>query len=182
MYTAADAKPDSVKNLPTRLMDCVDCHNRPTHTFSLPERAVNKAMAAGEISPSLPFIKKKGTELLKGSYASQQQAEASISGGLDQFYKESQPAVYAARREDISRAAKSLVAIYNRNVFPSMKVTWGTYPNNIGHMDFPGCFRCHDDNHVAEGGKKIGQDCNTCHQMLAMDEPSPKILTDLGLQ
>lgn len=182
VYTAADAKPDSVKNLPTRLMDCVDCHNRPTHTFSLPERAVNKAMAAGEISPSLPFIKKKGTELLKGSYASQQQAEASISGGLDQFYKESKPAVYAARREDISRAAKSLVAIYNRNVFPSMKVTWGTYPNNIGHMDFPGCFRCHDDNHVAEGGKKIAQDCDTCHQMLAMDEPSPKILTDLGLQ
>ncbi len=182
VYMAADAKPETVRNLPARLMDCMDCHNRPTHTFSLPDRAVNKAMAAGEISPTLPFIKKKGSELLKGSYSSQQQAEAAISSGLVAFYKESQPAVYAARKEDIARAARALVAIYNRNVFPSMKVTWGTYPNNIGHMDFPGCFRCHDDNHVAEGGKKIAQDCNTCHQMLAMDEPSPKILGDLGLQ
>jgi hypothetical protein len=182
VYVAADAKPDALKNLPARQMDCMDCHNRPTHTFSLPERAMNKAMAAGEISPTLPFIKKKGTELLKGSYASQEQAEAAITAGLDKFYKESQPAVYSVRRGDISRSGKALVAIYDRNVFPQMKVTWGSYPNNLGHMDFPGCFRCHDDNHVAAGGKKIVQDCNTCHQMLAMDEPSPKILTDLGLQ
>ncbi len=182
VYVAADAKPDSLKNLPSRLMDCMDCHNRPTHTFSLPERAVNKAMAAGEISPTLPFVKKKGTELLKASYGSQEQADAAIMAGLDEFYKQSQPAVYAARRDDIARAGKALTAIYNRNVFPFMKVAWGTYPNNIGHTDFPGCFRCHDDNHVASGGKKIAQDCNTCHQMLAMDEPAPKILTDLGLQ
>jgi hypothetical protein len=62
-----------------------------------------------------------------------------------------------------------------------MKVTWGLYPNNVGHTDFPGCFRCHDDQHAA-GEKKISQDCNTCHQLLAMDEPAPKILSDLGLE
>jgi nitrate/TMAO reductase-like tetraheme cytochrome c subunit len=182
VYMAADAKPDALKNIETRLMDCMDCHNRPTHTFAMPDKAMNKAMAAGEIPPTLPFIKKKGTELLKGSYATQEQADAAIMAGLDRFYKDSQPAVYGSRHEDIVKAGKALVAIYNRNVFPGMKVNWGSYPNNLGHMDFPGCFRCHDDNHAAAGGKKIVQDCNTCHQMLAMDEPSPKILTDLGLQ
>ncbi|MGE5567991.1 MAG: cytochrome c3 family protein [Rhodospirillales bacterium] len=182
VYLAAGAKAEEVNNLPTRLMDCMDCHNRPTHTFSLPEREINKAMAAGDISPSLPFVKKKGTELLKATYSSHKEAEAAIAAGLDGFYKENHPEVYAGRREDIARAAASLVSIYKRNVFPAMKVTWGTYPNNIGHMDFPGCFRCHDDEHAAADGKKIGQDCSSCHQILAMEEPSPKILTDLGLQ
>jgi len=182
VYLASGAKAEEVNNLPTRLMDCMDCHNRPTHTFSLPEREINKAMAADDISPSLPFVKKKGTELLKASYGSHEEAAAAITAGLEGFYKEHHPDVYAGRRDDIARAAASLVSIYKRNVFPAMRVTWGTYPNNIGHMDFPGCFRCHDDDHVAADGKKIGQDCNSCHQILAMEEESPKILTDLGLQ
>jgi hypothetical protein len=75
-----------------------------------------------------------------------------------------------------------VAAIYNRNVFPDMKVTWGTYPNNLGHMDFVGCFRCHDDQHADKDGKTVPQDCSACHQILAMDEPSPKILVDLGLE
>jgi hypothetical protein len=156
-------------------MDCMDCHNRPTHAYELPERAVNEAMASGAISPALPFVKKRGVELLKKSYASQAQAEQAIRAAFRQFYPASPPA-------QVSNAIDALIAIYGRNVFPEMKVTWGTYPNNLGHMDFPGCFRCHDDNHAAADGKKIVQDCNTCHQMLAMDEPAPKILTDLGLQ
>jgi hypothetical protein len=182
IYTATGAKPDALKNLPARQMDCMDCHNRPTHVFALPERAVNKALASGEISQSLPFVKKQGVEILKKAYASQEEAAASIPAALESYYKANQPAVYAARRADIDRASKALVAIYARNVFPEMKVTWGTYPNNVGHTDFPGCFRCHDDNHAAAGGQKITNDCNTCHQLLAMDEPSPKILADLGLQ
>jgi hypothetical protein len=63
-----------------------------------------------------------------------------------------------------------------------MKVTWGAYPNNLGHNDFPGCFRCHDDQHAAAGGRKVTQDCNTCHNLLAMEEASPKILGELGLE
>lgn len=175
VYVAADAKPEALKNLPTRLMDCMDCHNRPTHAFQLPERAVNNALASGAISPSLPYIKKRGVELLKKSYASQAEAARAIPAALQQLYNGSQPA-------EVARAAQALVAIYSRNVFPEMKVTWGTYPTNVGHTDFPGCFRCHDDNHSSADGKKIVQDCNTCHQLLAMDDPAPKILTDLGLQ
>ena len=74
-----------------------------------------------------------------------------------------------------------MLAIYNRNIFPDMNVTWGTYPINIGHTDFPGCFRCHDDGTTPQDGTKITQDCSACHNLLAMDEASPKILTDLGI-
>jgi hypothetical protein len=175
IYVASDARPEALKKLPTRLMDCVDCHNRPTHTLELPERAVNKALASGAISPSLPFVKKRGVELLKKSYASQEVAAKAIPAALHEWYRDNQSA-------EVARAAQALVVIYSRNVFPEMKVTWGTYPNNVGHTDFPGCFRCHDDNHSAADGKKIVQDCNTCHQLLTMDDPAPKILTDLGLQ
>lgn len=175
VFVAAEAKPDALKQLPTRLMDCMDCHNRPTHTLELPERAVNEALASGAISPSLPFVKKRAVELLKKTYTSQEEAARAIPAALREAYRDRQP-------PEVARAAQALVAIYSRNVFPQMKVTWGTYPNNVGHTDFPGCFRCHDDNHSAAGGKKIVQECNTCHELLAMDDPAPKILTDLGLQ
>jgi hypothetical protein len=181
VYTAADAKPDSLKNLAVRQMDCVDCHNRPTHTFQLPERAVDQAMSAGAIPPTLPFIKKTAVEVLRKNYSSREEAAVAIPGAIEKFYQGGQPAVYTSRRGDIEQAGKGVLAIYNRNVFPHMRVTWGTYPNNLGHMDFPGCFRCHDGNHAAPDGKTVANDCNTCHQTLAMDEASPKILTDLGL-
>ena len=86
----------------------------------------------------------------------------------------------SARRQ-WSSTARNLLAIYNRNVFPEMKVTWGIYPNNIGHTDFPGCFRCHDDSHASADGRKVTQDCGACHSLLAMEEAAPKILTDLGV-
>ncbi len=79
------------------------------------------------------------------------------------------------------RRAESVLAIYNRNVFPDLKVSWGTYPNNLGHTDFPGCFRCHDGSHTTRDGKTIAQDCNSCHEPLAMDEASPEILKTLGI-
>jgi len=74
-----------------------------------------------------------------------------------------------------------VLAIYDRNIFPEMNVTWGKYPLNIGHTDFPGCFRCHDGSHNAKDGQSITQDCNACHNLLAMDEANPKVLTDLGI-
>ncbi len=180
-YWAAGATPEQVKNLPVRIMDCMDCHNRPTHAFDLPERAVDHAMTEGEISPTLPFIKRRSVELLKASYASREEAAARIPSALHAFYRDNYPQVYEAQRPQIERAAQAVVAIYLRNVFPEMKVAWGTYPNHIGHTDFPGCFRCHDEAHTSSAGKTITQDCSACHQVLAMDEPAPKILTDLGL-
>jgi formate-dependent nitrite reductase cytochrome c552 subunit len=181
-FRAADVKPEAVKDLQRRVMDCMDCHNRPTHTLELPERAVDRALALGEISPSLPFVKKVGVDLLKKPYSSQAEAGASLPAALAQYYKEKYLDLYNQRRAEISRSARALLAIYDRNVFPEMKVTWGSYPNNIGHTDFTGCFRCHDDAHAASDGRKIKQDCAACHELLAMEEPAPKILTDLGIQ
>ena len=174
VYTASDAKPESLKNLPLRQMDCMDCHNRPTHTFQLPERAVDLAMDAGVISPALSFIKKVAVEALRKEYKSQAEADAGIAGTIEGHYKTSDPAL-------VARAARAVVAIYDRNVFPNMHIAWGAYPNNLGHMDFPGCFRCHDGSHTSADGRTIPNDCDTCHKTLAMDEANPKILTDLGL-
>jgi hypothetical protein len=63
-----------------------------------------------------------------------------------------------------------------------MKVTWGTHPNNIGHNNSPGCFRCHDGNHSSKSGVTITNDCSACHNLLVSDEQHPKLLTDLGMQ
>jgi formate-dependent nitrite reductase cytochrome c552 subunit len=180
-YTAKDAKPAAIKNFPVREMDCMDCHNRPTHAFSLPDRAVDQALSTGDISASLPYIKKKAVELLKTPYPSNQAAASAIPAALAKYYRESYAEVYGGRRAEIERSAGAVVAIYNRNVFPAMKLNWGNYPNNVGHTDFPGCYRCHDGQHLSAKGSAVTQDCNSCHQLLAMDEAMPKILTDLGL-
>jgi hypothetical protein len=181
VYLAPDATPQSLAKLPMRLMDCMDCHNRPTHAFELPEPAVDHALAAGLIDPSLPFAKKVSVEILRKDYRSRAEAAAAIPAGFRGFYRQHHPDISQQRPAEISRSAEALLAIYQRNVFPEMKVTWGTYPNNLGHSDFTGCFRCHDDAHSSPDGKKITQDCNTCHRLLAMEEAAPKILTDLGL-
>jgi hypothetical protein len=172
----------SVANLPRYRMECVDCHNRPTHAFELPDRAVDEALGMGRISPTLPFIKKKALELLKASYSNNEEAARLIPVELARFYKHSAPAISSQRAADISNAASEIAAIYNRNVFPDLKVTWGTYPNNLGHTDFPGCFRCHDGSHsTADRKATITQDCNTCHEPLAVEERAPEVLKTLGL-
>jgi hypothetical protein len=180
-YTSTDAKGAMPGNFDVREMDCIDCHNRPTHAYQLPDRAVDLKLADGSISPALPFAKKTAVAVLKAAYASRAEAEARIPAAFATFYREKYPAVYTAARSDVERSAQGVLAVYQRNIFPEMNVTWGSYPNNIGHTDFPGCFRCHDDSHVAAGGAKVTQDCGACHNMLAMEEAQPKVLLDLGL-
>ena len=180
--TRTFAAPDPQGHSVTKYeMQCVDCHNRPTHAFELPERAMDKAMAGGNIAVTLPFIKKKGVEVLKTAYASSEEATDKLPKTVVAYYQQNYPDIYARRSEDIGQAARAVLAIYNRNVFPDLKVTWGTYPNNLGHTDFPGCFRCHDGTHTAADGKTITQDCNVCHEPLAMEEASPEILKTLGI-
>lgn len=181
IFVSPDSSHDPAKELPKFEMQCVDCHNRPTHTFDLPERAMDKALALGDIPATLPFIKKEGVELLKANYATSAEAAAKLPAALVDFYQHNYPDVYAKRQADVGKAGRTVLAIYQRNVFPELKVTWGTYPNNLGHMDFPGCFRCHDGSHVAGDGKAISQDCSACHQPLAIEETSPEILKTLGI-
>jgi hypothetical protein len=165
-----------------RVMDCMDCHNRPSHTFEMAERALDHAFQNNLIPATLPFAKKTGMEVLKASYATRDDAAQKLPAAFAAWYRQNQPAVYAQRATEVEAAGKQVFAVWSRNVFPEMNVTWGTYPNNIGHTDFPGCFRCHDGAHTAADGRTIGQDCNTCHNILAMEEQSPKVLTELGVE
>jgi len=180
-YMAADASADTIKDLPRYQMQCVDCHNRPTHTFELPDRAIDNAMALGLLPSTLPFLKKEGLELLKTDYASNDEATTRIPAALTAYYRETYPAIASERAADVASAASTLAGIYNTNVFPDLGVTWGLYPNNLGHEAFPGCFRCHDEEHKTAGGKTITQDCGTCHEAVAIEESSPEVLKTLGL-
>jgi len=181
-FLAAGSNDTSIASLSRYRMECVDCHNRPTHTFELPDRAVDAELGLGRISWSLPFIKKKAMELLRTNYASSEDAARTIPATLSQFYRDRYPDISLQRSGEISRAGAELAGIYNRNVFPDLKVTWGTYPNNLGHTDFPGCFRCHDGWHsTADAKSTITQDCNTCHEPLAVEEGNPEVLKTIGL-
>jgi NapC/NirT cytochrome c family protein len=165
-----------------RAMDCVDCHNRPTHAFDLPENAVNRQMSAGVISPELPFVRKEAVELLKAEYPDRDTAKRQITEALNNFYHTKYSAVYDTRRALVQQAANGISDIYLRNIFPEMKMTWGIHVNNLGHNDSPGCFRCHDGSHTSTDGKTIANDCETCHSLLAMEEENPKVLKDIGLK
>ena len=146
-FVVAGTTPEQLAKGERRRMDCMDCHNRPSHVIApTPERAVNDAMATGSIPLTLPFIHRESVKALK----------AGNPAMLRDFYR-SEP------RAQVDRAVMAVQDIYQRNVFPAMNVMFGTYPNNIGHIDSPGCFRCHDDDHKSNDGKKIGQDCETCH-------------------
>ncbi len=183
-YVSTDVKttPGQLRRGEHRTMDCMDCHNRPSHTFQMPEKAVDRAMAAGRISPGLPFVRKQTLALLKTSYPDREAASAAIAEKLAEFYRTSYPEIYRSRRAQVEAAADQTRQIYLQNVFPAMKIGWGTYPNDLGHDDFPGCFRCHDGNHKSKDGKVITQDCDACHELLAQDENNPKILADLGMK
>jgi hypothetical protein len=178
IYTRADA---GKNGLAPREMDCIDCHNRPSHMFQMPDRAVDKAMEDGEISATLAFAKKQSVAILKTAYASTSEATRSIPAAFGNFYRDKYPDIYGQRTSVVRSSAQGLLNIYARNVFPEMNVKWGVYPNNLGHTDFPGCFRCHDGSHNSPDGKTISQDCTACHNPLAIDEVNPKILTDLGI-
>jgi nitrate/TMAO reductase-like tetraheme cytochrome c subunit len=181
-YLAEGAKPEQVASLEKHTMQCVDCHNRPTHDFLPAEKALDRAIALGRISTTLPFIRKQGLAALKDRYASNAEAAQKIPAAIEAYYAQAYPQLAAERKADIADAGRAILATYDRNVFPDQRVTWGTYANNLGHTDSPGCFRCHDGSHATPDGKgTIGQDCGVCHNVLTQDEASPEILKTLGV-
>jgi len=165
-YFAEGVAPSEYANRERRRMDCMDCHTRPSHPFAASaSRAVNEAMALGAIPKDLPFVKREVVAALEEKHPNQQVAADAIAARLREVYRKNYGKVYMERREHVERAVQEAQRLYRRNVFPAMNVTWGSYPNNIGHMDFPGCFRCHDENHKTAGGAVIRQDCELCHKI-----------------
>ncbi len=142
-----------------RTMDCIDCHNRPTHQFHSPERALNDALTSGELDSALPEIKLNGIDVLTGEYETEGEALRAIDAKLT--------AAYPDAGEALEKAISAIQTIYARNIFPEMKVSWEGYPDHIGHMITPGCFRCHNGDHENEQGRVITRDCASCHSIIA---------------
>ncbi len=153
-------------------MDCMNCHNRPTHIFNSPSYSMNLALGTGRIDPTLPTIKQNGVELLSKHYESTTLALKGIEDGLNKFYEENHTGLTNHKADSISDAVIEIQDIYLNNFFPRMKVRWDIYPNNIGHLNFPGCFRCHDGLHKSADGKVITKECTSCHTIISQGTPS----------
>ncbi len=166
-----------------RVMDCVDCHNRPTHIYRPPAEEIDLLLAAGKIDTSLPYIKREGVRIIEeADYETHDEARIGITETLNAFYRENYPDVLAQNAVAVTAAADALGDVYSWNVFPHMKVRWDTYPNHSGHppvrdrQDAPGCFRCHNRQHQTAEGERISRSCDLCHTVLAQREEDPEIL------
>ncbi|MBI4702736.1 MAG: NapC/NirT family cytochrome c [Deltaproteobacteria bacterium] len=160
---ATQLSAEQVAALPRHEMDCMDCHNRPSHGFAPPEGAVDRAIAFGAISPELPWIKKLAVDALVRPYRARAEAHDGIPQEIRSFYRTRYPELAARQAAVLDQAVAAVVEIFERSNFPEMNVGWSTYPDNIGHRHWPGCFRCHDGRHVSDDGKKLNSSCTACH-------------------
>ena len=174
IYTDSENKLSQAKldSLETRVMDCLDCHNRPSHNYKAPQNFIDKLMSEGKISKTLPGIKKVAMEVLYPEYSTKDSAFMAITSKITNFYQKSYPDLITSRKSEIDNAIFEIQSGYASNIFPFMKANWKSYPNNIGHMEFDGCFRCHNNRHATESGKVISKDCNLCHNIIAQGTPA----------
>jgi hypothetical protein len=150
---------EEIANADIRVMDCIDCHNRPTHQFHSPERALNEALTAGRIDDSIPSIKLNALEALTGDYETEEQALTEIREQLEEAYPDG--------GLNVEKSIATVEQLYKVNFFPEMNVSWKEYPDHIGHMISPGCFRCHNGEHVSDDGQVISRECDSCHTIIA---------------
>ena len=171
-YYAKDSSlsKDQIAKSPRHHMDCVDCHNRPTHIYVPPDQSVDQALLARRIDASLPFIKQEAVTVLAATYKTNDEALRAIASGLQGFYETKYPDVAKSKQLEIRSAVTEIQQIYSRTTFPDMKLNWQTHPNNLGHYYYPGCFRCHDGQHVSADGRAISKDCNQCHSVMSETE------------
>ena len=160
-----------------RTMDCVDCHNRPSHIYRSAHIEVDRVINEGLVDRSLPYVKREGLRLIDEQYPSHEEAHTAISAGLQQFYAENYPEIAESKADTINAAAEALGDAYSVNVFPGMEVWWDTYPNHIGHEQSDGCLRCHKRSMRTADREQISDDCDNCHIVLAEEEENPDFLT-----
>jgi nitrate/TMAO reductase-like tetraheme cytochrome c subunit len=175
---AAD-KPEAALATEWRTMDCVDCHNRPTHVYRTPEQELDAALLDRRIDPALPFVRREGLKALQADYPTHEAAREGIASAIAAFYRQGYPQVAAEKAEAVAAAGRALGDIWCWNVFPAMNIRWGTYKSHIGHPDMStaiGCFRCHGGEHATAEGETISMDCTTCHSVLAEREKDPEVL------
>jgi len=156
-------------------MDCVDCHNRPTHIYVSPDQAVDQALLARKLDASLPYIKQQAVAALTGKYDTTETALQAIAHDIDGFYESKYPDVAKNKQLEIRNAIEEVQQVFRRTTFPEMKLNWQTHPNNLGHFYFNGCFRCHDGQHVSAEGRVVSKDCTICHTLVGQEEGGTSI-------
>jgi hypothetical protein len=144
----------------------MDCHNRPAHNYQTPSTFVNHSIAAGDVSMELPEIKRLAMEIFAAKYTNTDSALITIEETIWKFYMENYPELISEKESLLKQAIKGLQKGFEQNIFPEMNANWDAYPDHIGHMEFNGCFRCHNNQHQAESGKVISNDCNLCHNIM----------------
>jgi len=182
-YMAKDAPltPQQIAKMPKRRMDCVDCHNRPTHIYVPPDRAVDDSLFAGRLDAYLPFLKQQAVTVLTNTYPTTEAAMEGIATDLHKFYLTKYPDIDKNNQSGIRSAIAEVQRIYRSTTFPEMKLDWKTHPNNIGHFYFTGCFRCHDGQHVSSDGRAIRKDCDICHSILEQQEGATRLISSEGV-
>ncbi|MCX7015110.1 MAG: NapC/NirT family cytochrome c [Candidatus Sumerlaeota bacterium] len=168
VFRSADCPPGDPPAAEIRVMDCIDCHNRPSHIYQSPNQLIDVALANRVLDTSLPFLKRNAMDALAADYPDTPTALASIDRTLSEKYS----ALTKGPRgeEQVKRNIGALQNLYQQNFFPEQGVSWKIYPNHQGHYEFPGCYRCHDARHASNDGKAISKDCDLCHQMLDQAE------------
>ncbi len=163
--------PDQIAKANKHRMDCIDCHNRVSHTFRSPQQAVDQALALKQIDSDIPFIEKNAIDVLSAPYKSFNDADKAISA-LDTTYAQQYPDYYRANSAQVKAAIDYLKSLYKDLVFPTQDLSWNTHPDNLGHKDWPGCFRCHDGKHFTQDNKQaIRLECNVCHTLPEVGTP-----------
>ena len=162
--TEAALPPDFAEQNADRVqtMDCMTCHNRDSHPFKSPDQALDDAMARGLIAVEIPYFKQNAIAIMERQYPSMDHANNAIDG-LKQYYTVNWSDYYTANVETVDKAIAEVKRLYSEMVYPTMDVSWTTHPDNVGHKDSPGCFRCHDGKHLNEKQESIRIECNLCH-------------------
>lgn len=171
-YTDVDSTldPSTIDKSQLKEMDCITCHNRVTHVVPTPEATVDQLLSRGQISVKIPEIRRKAIEMYSKVYDTTQEGVVGISG-LEDYYQTYYPEFYATNSQDIKDAIFALQSAYQASVYPEQKSDWTAHPNNIGHKDSPGCFRCHDGKHMDSNQKAIRLECNLCHSIPVVAGP-----------
>jgi nitrate/TMAO reductase-like tetraheme cytochrome c subunit len=149
-----------------RTMDCIDCHNRPSHKYTSPPVYFDKAMLTNEVSKDIPFIKRTAMGILRNTFTDKDTALMQIKEGIINYYKSDFSGYFENNYSKIDKSVTALQKAYSQNTFAAMKVTYDVYPDHIGHLESEGCFRCHNDSFISENGRKITRDCNLCHTII----------------
>jgi len=163
-----------------RRMDCIDCHNRPSHIYHPSDKSVNLSMSLGRIDETLPYIKSVAVNALEETYSTKENALDSIGFTINEFYYKNYPAISETKQEKLSLAIEEVKKIYDRNFFPGMKVSWRGFPNHISHLYDSGCFRCHDGEHFTDDGEMIRRDCNLCHTIISQTTSDGRNLVSMS--